>query len=42
MDVVSRGEFDAVKLMASKAREENERLAARIDELEAMIAKLKG
>ncbi|MDX2264256.1 MAG: accessory factor UbiK family protein [Hyphomicrobiales bacterium] len=35
MDVVSREEFEAVKAMAEKAREENERLAARLAELEA-------
>lgn len=34
MDVVRREEFEAVKAMAEKAREENERLAARIAELE--------
>lgn len=39
MDMVPREEFDAVKAMASKAREENEALAARIDELEKKIAK---
>ncbi|MGB7408056.1 MAG: accessory factor UbiK family protein [Pontixanthobacter sp.] len=35
MDFVSREEFDAVKDMAAKAREENDRLAARIAALEA-------
>lgn len=39
MDLVPREEFDAVKAMAAKAREENEKLAARIDELEKKIAK---
>ena len=34
MDVVQREEFEAVKAMAVAAREENERLAARILELE--------
>ena len=34
MDVVRREEFEAVKAMAEKAREENERLAQRIAELE--------
>jgi BMFP domain-containing protein YqiC len=34
MDLVRREEFDAVKAMAEKAREENERLAARLDALE--------
>ena len=37
MDLVSREEFDAVRDMAAKAREENERLAARIAELEAKL-----
>lgn len=35
LDVVSREEFEAVKAMARKAREENEALAARIEALEA-------
>ncbi|MDJ1016566.1 MAG: accessory factor UbiK family protein [Paracoccaceae bacterium] len=34
-DLVTREEFDAVRAMAQKAREENEALAARIDALEA-------
>lgn len=34
-DFVTREEFDAVKAMAQKAREENEALAARIAALEA-------
>jgi BMFP domain-containing protein YqiC len=38
MDVVSREEFEAVKAMAVKAREENEALAARIAALEARLA----
>lgn len=38
MDFVSREEFDAVKAMAAKAREEAETLKARIDALEAQIA----
>ncbi|KFI29718.1 accessory factor UbiK family protein [Paenirhodobacter enshiensis] len=33
-DFVSREEFDAVRLMAQKAREENEALRARLDALE--------
>lgn len=37
MDLVQREEFDAVKAMAQKAREENERLEARIEALEAML-----
>lgn len=39
LDVVQREEFEAVKAMAQKAREENEALKARIAELEALIAK---
>ena len=35
LDLVSREEFDAVRAMAAKAREENEALAARIAALEA-------
>jgi hypothetical protein len=35
MDFVPREEFEAVKAMAAKAREENETLAARIAALEA-------
>jgi BMFP domain-containing protein YqiC len=38
MDVVQREEFEAVKAMAVKAREENEQLATRIATLEAEIA----
>lgn len=38
MDVVSREEFEAVKAMAVKAREENEALAARIAALESKLA----
>jgi BMFP domain-containing protein YqiC len=34
MDFVPREEFEAVKAMAAKARAENERLAARLTELE--------
>jgi BMFP domain-containing protein YqiC len=41
MDVVQREEFEAVKDMAVKAREENERLAARVAALEADIAALR-
>jgi BMFP domain-containing protein YqiC len=39
MDVVQREEFEAVREMAVKAREENERLAARVAELEAELAR---
>ena len=38
IDVVRREEFEAVKAMAEKARGENERLAARLAELEARLA----
>lgn len=38
MDFVSREEFETVKLMAQKAREENEALKARLEELEAKLA----
>ncbi len=38
-DFVSRDEFDAVRLMAQKAREENEALKARLDTLEAAADK---
>jgi hypothetical protein len=34
IDVVRRDEFEAVREMAQKAREENERLSARVAELE--------
>jgi BMFP domain-containing protein YqiC len=38
MDVVTREEFEAAKEMAAKAREENDRLAIRIAELEKKLA----
>ena len=38
-DMVPRDEFDAVKVMAAKARTENETLAKRIDALEAQLSK---
>ena len=38
LDFVSREEFDAVKDMAARAREENEALSARIAALEAKLA----
>ncbi|WP_340107679.1 accessory factor UbiK family protein [Pikeienuella sp. HZG-20] len=38
MDLVTREEFDAVREMAQKAREENEALSARIAALEAKDA----
>lgn len=37
--LVTREEFDVVKTMAEKARLENERLAAKIEELESKLAK---
>jgi BMFP domain-containing protein YqiC len=40
LDVVTRDELDTVRDLASAAREENERLAARIAELETRLAKL--
>ena len=39
LDVVKREEFDAVKEMATLAREENDALKARIASLEAKIAR---
>ena len=41
MDVVQREEFEAVKEMAAKARDENERLGARVAELESELARLR-
>ena len=37
MDVVTREEFEAVRAMAVKAREENDRLAARLAEIEKRL-----
>ena len=37
LDFVTREEFDAVKGMAARAREENEALKARLDALEAKV-----
>jgi len=42
MDIPQREEFEAVKAMALKAREENDRLAQRMTELEAALARLQG
>jgi BMFP domain-containing protein YqiC len=42
MDIPQREEFEAVKAMALKAREENEALSERIAGLEAALAKLQG
>ena len=41
-NLVTREEFDAVREMAARAREENERLEARIAALEARLAKKSG
>jgi len=41
MNVVTREDFEAVREMAQKARQENEALAARVAALEAAIAKPK-
>ncbi|MBR2537419.1 MAG: accessory factor UbiK family protein [Hyphomicrobium sp.] len=38
MDVVGREDFEAVKAMAQKAREQNEALEKRIAALEALVA----
>jgi BMFP domain-containing protein YqiC len=38
LDVVKREEFDVVRDMAEKARQENERLEKRIAELEARLS----
>ena len=38
---VTREEFDAVRAMAQKAREENDALKARVDALESASAKTK-
>ncbi len=37
MDVVTREEFEAVKEMAARARDENDKLAARLAVLEAKL-----
>jgi BMFP domain-containing protein YqiC len=42
MDVVQREEFEAVREMAAKARDENEALVSRIEALEKQIAALEG
>jgi BMFP domain-containing protein YqiC len=41
LDVVQREEFEAIKAMAQKAREENESLRERIAKLEAIVADAK-
>jgi BMFP domain-containing protein YqiC len=40
MDLVQREEFEAVREMALKARAENDRLAARLAELEARLGEM--
>jgi len=42
MDVVRREEFDAVKAMATRAREQQELLETRVAALEAELSRLKG
>lgn len=42
LDLVSRDEFEAVKLMAAAAREQNDVLRARVEALEAALAKIAG
>ncbi|MGF1500364.1 MAG: accessory factor UbiK family protein [Paracoccaceae bacterium] len=41
-NIVTRDEVDVLRDMAAKAREENETLAARVEALEAEIARMKG
>ena len=41
MDVVGRGEFEAVKEMAARARDDNEKLVQRVAALEAKLAEPK-
>jgi BMFP domain-containing protein YqiC len=41
LDVVQREEFEAVKAMTQKAREENDRLKERIAQLETALAERK-
>ncbi len=41
MDLVTREEFDAVRAMAAKAREEQEAMAARLAKVEAELAETK-
>ena len=38
LDLVSRDEFEAVKMMAAAAREENDALRARVDALELALS----
>lgn len=41
LEIVKRDDFEAVRAMAQKAREENDRLAARIADLESRLAAAK-
>ncbi len=41
LDIVQREEFEAVKAMALKAREENDELRAQIKTLQAQVASMK-
>lgn len=41
MDIVSREEFEAVREMAARARDENDKLAARVAALEAKLSEPK-
>jgi BMFP domain-containing protein YqiC len=42
MDVVQREQFEAVREMAARARDDNEELRRRLAELEARVAALEG
>lgn len=42
LNVVQREEFEAVRAMAERAREENERLSAKVAELESRFANTGG
>jgi BMFP domain-containing protein YqiC len=42
LNVVQREEFEAVRAMAERAREENERLSAKVAELETRLANTGG
>ncbi|MGE0844692.1 MAG: accessory factor UbiK family protein [Flavobacteriaceae bacterium] len=42
LDIVQRDEFEAVRLMAEKARGENEALKSRIEILEAALSRMGG
>jgi BMFP domain-containing protein YqiC len=42
MDLVQREQFEAVREMAARARDDNEELRRQLSELEARIARLEG